>query len=113
MNHRNLKRVNAAHAFKAEATRIHAPGAQTFHVRYVAKDGVDGLHTGCVGGIDHALAGIERLRYLSRSLPRQGRRCNPQGQSSKRQSFRWPWRSRMHFRFRVRIRGSASARSGE
>src|SRR5581483_522074 len=38
VNHGNLQRVDAAHAFEPERTRIQAPDAQTVHVGDIAED---------------------------------------------------------------------------
>ena len=57
----NLPRVNAAHAFKSHCTRSFAPSAKAVHVADIAVNGINRLHAGRVGGVDHARPRILRL----------------------------------------------------
>src|SRR5664279_4322654 len=56
-----LHRMNTPHALKAHGTRSLTPVQQPFGVGHVTVHRIDGLHTRGVDGVDHTLAGIERL----------------------------------------------------
>ena len=61
MNHRDLRGMDAAHAFEPERARRFCPLLQAFHVADVAVHRINRLHTGCARSIDQARAPILRL----------------------------------------------------
>ena len=61
MNQRNLSGMNAAHAFEPKRPRTLGPAPQSVHITYVAKNGIDGLHSQRPRCVHQARAGVERF----------------------------------------------------
>src|ERR1700733_5208749 len=53
--------MDASHAFKAHGPGCFAPVQQAGGIADVAKDGVDSLHVGSMGGVNDAHTGVERF----------------------------------------------------
>src|SRR5579872_1802848 len=59
MDHGNLHRMHASHAFKSQCPGIQAPALQALHVAHISEYRVDRLHSGGPRSIHHPLPRIQ------------------------------------------------------
>src|SRR4051812_23149 len=53
--------MHASHPFKPQGARVRRPRSQTFEIPQITKNGIDGLHPRCMGGVHNSLPRKERL----------------------------------------------------